>query len=302
MRRKKESKRPFVAGFAITVIVLFSILVGLLYIRPGITVNNLPTSIPQYSPLWGKFVPDGFLLFGFENYTAIRHYNSSYPTQYKTLLDIIDLNVSLKPAVISSVLTISFSAPNESVAFAFVNPGAFENFSSAFARVNDSGIRVGGDTMYFVRNSAQGSIQFGWIALIPADRGIAFATGTSDAKQAIQRCLQVNTGDAFVSNLNVRRMLYVANDSINHLAIGVQGFAGVIPLANSTMTVVDASHSQVVVRRILEFNSTSTALSQYNNVKQGYLASRQFDVYDSFVRTTEFRAISDVTGAVRLVE
>ena len=302
MRRKKESKKPFIAGFVITVVVLFSLFFGLLYIKPPVNVVSLPAKVPQYNSLWGKYVPANFALFGFENYTAIREYNSSYPTQYSTLLDILDLKVSLKSTAINAALTVSFSAPNESIAFAFVNSAAFSNFTDAFANANFAATTVGEDSMYYVRNDLNGQIQFGWLALIPADQGIAFAIGNTDAKTAIQNCLQVTPANALISRLNVRQMLYVANGTANHLAIGIQGFPGVIPSANNTMTVVDATGTQVVVSRILEFGSTSTAVSEYSSVKQDYLNSRQFQVYDSYVQATEYEALSDVTGAVRLVE
>lgn len=301
-RKKKESNRPFVVGFAVTVIVLLSVTAGFLYFRSSVSVENLPSSIPQYTPLWGKYIPQSFLLFGFENYTAIRHYNSSYPTQYSTLLNIIDLHVVLKAPAIESALSVSFASPNESIAFAFVNPGAFSNFTNAFAAAAPEAVPVGQSTMYFVRDLANGQVQFGWLALIPQDRGIAFAIGGNDAKTALQKCLEVTPSDSFVSDLNVRKMLYITNGSLGHLAIGVQAFPGVLPTANRTLTVVDVSGNHVIVRRVLEFNSTATALSEYNATRQSYLSSSQFAVYDSFVRATEFQAISDVVGAVRLVE
>jgi len=301
-RRKKESKKPFIAGFVITVLGLFGLFVFALSLRPVAVVNPLPTSFPQYTALWGRYVPASAELFGFENYTAIRVYNSSYPTQYSTLLDIINPHVSLKSTSITSALTVSFIQPNESIAFAFVNQGAFNNFTAAFAPVSYSAVTVGADTMYFVQDLYNGQPQFGWIALIPADRGIAFGLGTDSAKLAIQLCLQVEPSNALISKFNVRQMLYLANGTTNHLAIGLQGFAGVIPSANNTMTVVDASGGQVVVRRILEFNSSSIALAQYRTVQQDYLASRTVAIYDAYVRTMQYEALAGVSGAVRLVE
>jgi len=301
-RRRKESKKPFIAGFVITVLGLFGLFVFVLSMRPVAVVNPLPASVPQYTALWGKYVPASAQLFGFENYTAIRVYNSSYPTQYSTLVDIINPHVALKSTSITSALTVTFGQPNESVAFAFVNQKAFYNFTTAFAAVSYSAVPVGPDTMYFVQDLYNGQPQYGWIALVPADRGIAFGLGTSDAKLAVQLCLQVEPSNALISRLNVRQMLYVANGTANHLAIGLQGFAGVIPAANNTMTVVDASGSQVVVRRILEFSSTSMALAHYTTVEQDYLASRIVAVYDSYVRATQYETLAGLSGAVRLVE
>jgi hypothetical protein len=300
--RKKESKKAMAAGFGITVLALFGLFFGLVYFRPSVSVNHLPSTVPHYSTLWGRYVPADVSLFGFENYTAIRVYNSSYPIQYKVLLEIVNPKVSLDAPYIDSALTIAFEHPNESVAFAFVNQAAFNNFTTAFASVSFAAVHVGNDTMYNVQDLYSGQPQFGWLALIPADRGVAFALGASDAKEAVQLCLQVTPSNSLISKLDVRDMLYIANGTSNHLAIGVQAFPGVIPTANNTMTVVDASRSQVTVRRVLEFNSTSTAVADYGLVKQDYLASRAFTIYDPYVETTEYRDLSGVVSAVRLVE
>ncbi|MDG6909930.1 MAG: hypothetical protein JRN08_06140 [Nitrososphaerota archaeon] len=309
MGRKKESRKPVIIGFAVTVIILFSLFFGLVLIRPGVPVSTLPASIPRYSALWGTYVPASAQLFGWENYTAIREYNASYPTQYTVLLDILDVNLKLRPAAIDSVVTVSFAQPNESIAFAFVNQAAFNNFTSAFSGLSYTAVQAGNSTMYYVRDYSYGQTQYGWLALIPADRGIAFAVGGADAKQALLMTLTLKPSDAMINTMNVRQMLYVANGTAGHLALGIQNFAGVLPLANRTLTVIDSNGSQMEIRRVLEFNSTNTAVAQYGNVKQGYLNAHAFTVfgsalprYSSFVLATQFEAMSDLSGAVRLVE
>lgn len=301
-RKKKDSNRPFVAGFVITVALLSALFLGVLLTRPEVSVQHLPSTIPQYSTLWGKYVPDSFLLFGFENYSAIRQYNSTYPTQYSTLLNIIDLNVKLKAPAIDYAMTVSFASPNVSLSFVFVNQAAFTNFTTAFEQAAPEAVPVGLDTMYYVRNAASSGIVFGWIALVPADRGIVFAVGNLDAKTAVMRCLQVTSSDALISHLSVRQMLYITNGTADPLAIGVQGFSGVVAGANTTMTVVGVSGSQVLVQRVLQFNSTSSAVSDYKMVKQSYLSSYEFLVYDSFVQARQLEKLSSLTSAVRLVE
>jgi len=302
LRRKKESRKPVILGFSVTVAILFSLFFGIILLRPGIPIYTLPSSIPQYSALWGPYIPSNTQLFGWENYTAIRIYNSSYPTQYSVLLDMVDFNLKLRPAAINSVITVSFAQPNESISFAFVNQAAFNNFTTAVAPDSGTAVQAGSNTMYYVRNSYQGQIQFGWLGIIPAARGIAFAIGNSDAKQALLNCLTLKPANSLISEISVRRMLYVANGTAGHLALGVQQFAGVVPAANSTLTVVDHAGSQVEIRRVLEFNSTNTAVSQYDIVKRNYLGVHQFAVYSSFVLATEYEVISDLSGAVRLVE
>jgi hypothetical protein len=300
--RRKESRKPVILGFTVTVAILFSLLFGVILLRPGIPMTTIPSSVPQYSAVWGSYVPSSALLFGYENYTAIRQYNSSYPQQYSVLLDILDLNIKLRPAAINSALTVSFASPNESIAFAFVDKAAWNNFTDALSGFNSTAVRVGSDSMYYVQDDEDGNIQLGWLAMLPADRGIAFAVGNSDAEQALQMCLTLKPADALITQLNVRQMLYVANGTSGHLALGIQHFPGVLPSANNTLTVVDYKGSQVVVNRVLEFNSTNVAVAQYNDVKQSYLDAHSFEVYSSYVLATQYDPPSGLTGAVRLVE
>ncbi|HUH82413.1 MAG TPA: hypothetical protein VLX33_00885 [Nitrososphaerales archaeon] len=299
-KKKRESKKPFIAGFVVTIAVLVGGTIGLLYLNPPVPVNHIG-SVPEYSPMWAKYVPASAVQFGFENYTGIRLYNSSYPTQYKFLLDISDVGVELKSTSINSVLSVTLDKPNESVAFAFVNQGAWNNFTDAFSKVGFAVTVIGDNSLYYVRNAEQGQFQYGWIALIPGDRGIAFALGDTDAKSALSICLEVTQSDSWISTLNVRQMLYLVNGT-QHLAVGIQGFPGVLPEANNTLTAVDDTGSQVLIRRVLQFQNATMALQKYDLVRQDYLNSRQFGVYDSYVKATEYEAQNDLIGAVRLVE
>ena len=265
-------------------------------------MKSLPSSVPQYSAIWGTYVPNDALLFGFENYTAIHQYNASYPKQYTILINIPELGLRLRPAAIDSVLTVSFAVPNESIAFAFVNQAAFDNFTSALTGYSSARVPAGNNSMYYVQDLQSGNLVFGWLGIMPADRGIAFAIGSSDAKQALMNCLALSPANEMIAQLNIRQMLYVANGTAGHLAIGIQHFRGVLPAANSTLTAVNVAGSRVQINRVLQFNSSDTAVSQYDNVKKSYLNAHAFAVYSSFVLATEYEALSDVSGAVRLVE
>jgi hypothetical protein len=303
LRRKKQSSRRSVAfGFIVTVAVLFGLFFGLIALRPTITVNHLPSSIPVYSSFWGNFVPSDALQSWYENYTAIRLYNSSYPTQYSTLLSVTQPKVSLGAGAIESVLSVTLTQPNESVAFAFVNQQAFNNFTTAFSQLSYEAVSVGPNTMYgLIQNEFQGQAQTGWIALIPQYRGIAFAVGSSDAKQALQTCLQVQSSNSIMSKMNVRQMFYIANGTGGHLAIGIQAFPGVIQAGNNTMTIIGVSDGSTVVDHIIEFNSTSTAISEYSMAQTDYRGSA-FTVYDSYIQAKELQSVSKVAQDVRLVE
>lgn len=305
LKRKKESKKSVAFGFFVTVAILFGVFFGLVLARPGVTVNHLPSEVPAYTSLWGNFVPDNMVQFWFENYTAIRVYNSSYPYQFSDLLSLTKPIINLPSTSIYYSMSVTLAQPNASIAIAFVDPQAFYNFTTAFSSASSLGVtpvQVGSDTLYgLVQNDYEGSLQEGWLAVIPAYHAIAFAIGSNDAQQALEICLKVTPSSSILSRSDVRDMLYIAN-STSHLAIGLQGFPGVIPSGSSTMTVVDVSGGSAVVSRIIEFNSTSTAVSQYSLVKTDYRSAVNFKVYDSFIQATEYQSVSSLGGDVGLVE
>ena len=279
MPKKKASRKPIAVGFAVTVVALSVFTFALLYNRPGVPVTHVSSQAPEYSPMWGAYVPSGAIQFGFENYSAIRSYNSSYPTQYEFLLNIVDVGASLKKTSIDSVLSVTFEKPNASAVFAFVNKGAWANFTNAFAKAGVAATMVGRDSLFYVRNSEQGQFQYGWIALAPKDHAIGFALGDVDAKTALTECLQTTPSTSSLSRLDIRQMLSLVNGT-DHLAVGLQGIPGVIPAANDTLTVVDDSGTQVLIHRVLEFRNSTLAVQLYNVVKQDYLDSRVFAVFD----------------------
>ena len=305
-KRRKESRWPIALGFFITVAVLSGVFLGFVLLRPAVTVNHLPSEVPASDSLWGRFVPDNMVQFWFENYTGIREYNASYPVQFSDLLSLTAPAISLPSTSIYYSMSVTLAQPNESIAIAFVDPQTFNNFTSVFSSASPlriTAVPVGPNTLYGpVQNNYEGNLQNGWLALIPAYHGIAFAIGSNDAKQALQTCLQVTTSDSILSRNDVRDMLYIANDTAGHLAIGLQGFPGVIPSGSTTMTVVGVSGGTTVVSRIIEFNSTSTAVTQYPHVETDYRSSTAFKVYVSFVRATQYESVSSLAIYVRLVE
>lgn len=303
MRGGKQSRKPMVISFSVTVLLLAGIALGLTLSRPTVTVLHLPQTLPTYEATWARYVPANSLLFGFENYTLIRQYNSSYPF-YGTLLNLPDVRLTLPARTIEAILTIVLETPNATVDIAFVTPRAFTNFSNAFANYEYSAVQQGQNTMYYVRDLTKGSLQFGWIALAPSDRAIAFSLGSEVAKEAIQEVLGVQQGSvvSVIDRQDVRGMLYVANGTSGHLALGLQNFPGVIRSGIATFTVVNAVGPQLEVSRIVEFNSTGVAVAQWTSVRSAYLYATKFVVFDTLVQATEFHPLSKTAEYVRLVE
>jgi hypothetical protein len=291
-----------VIGFVITLLVLGSVAVGLFLARPTVQVRSLPASVPEYSAVWARYVPSSALLFGYENYTAIRRF-TTYPV-FGTLLDLPDLGVELTGQGMVGVLTIVLSTPNASVDMAFVNDAAFRNFTTALAPHNASAVIEGGNRMYYVRNYFGGQFQFGWLAIIPSDKAVAFSLGSNDAEAALIEVFGVQAGTvkSVITRPDVRRMLYIVNGTGIHLSIGLQDFAGVVRTSNATLTAVDSSSTLVQVARVVEFNSSQAAVNDWTDVRSAFLNAHGFTVYDSFVEAVELGQVSNIVQYVRLVE
>lgn len=303
MRKRKQSNRSVAFGFALTVIVLSGVALGLIFTRPSIQVVHLPEAVPEYTAVWARYVPSNALLFGYENYTSVRNY-VAYPF-FNSLLDIPELKLELAGSAMLGILTIALSTPNASVDIAFVNDQAFSDFSNAFSSLSYAAVREGNNSLYYVRNYANTTgFQFGWLAIIPSDKAIAFSIGSTAAEDGVIECLQVQQGLAtsVISRLDVRQMLYLVNGTGGHLSLGLQDFPGVVKDGAITLTVVDSSGSSVQVRRVIEFNSSQAAVNDWTEVRSAYLNAHQFTVYDSYVEAVEVGSMSDITSYVRLVE
>jgi hypothetical protein len=300
---RKQSNAPFVVGFVVVLVALVALVGGLIYFRGGIDQRSLPSNPPEYRAVWANYVPSDVKLFGFENYSLIHEYNSTFPL-FETFLFFPDAGASVQVADIGAILTMVLKTPNETVDMAFLNPTGFSTFASKFASYNASAVIDGDNSMYYMRRFLNGTYTYGWLAIIPQDRAVAFAIGSTEAQSAIKVCLSVQQGhtESIISTLQMRQILYIAGGTDGHLSIGLQNFQGVITGAPSTATVVDAVGSQVEMRRIVQFNSTSEALSGVADVKHNFLSASTVVDYQSFVLETEYHPISQLVTYVRFVE
>jgi hypothetical protein len=299
---RSQSHKPFVVGFVVVLVALVALVGGLILFRGGVEQRSLPSNPPNYSAVWANYVPSDVKLFGFENYTLIHEYNSTYP-RFDTFLYFPDAGAGVKVADMGAVLTMVLANPNETVDMAFMNPTGFSAFASNFS-IGGPGVMDGDNSLYYARRYLNGTYTYGWLAIIPQDRAIAFAIGDAEAKSAIQVCLSVQQGhtESIISTLQMRQILYIAGGTGGHLSIGLQNFQGVVTGAPSTATVVDAVGSQVEMRRIVQFNSTGEALSGVADVKHNFLSASTVVDYQSFVLETEYHPISQLVTYVRFVE
>ena len=300
---KKKKPRTVAYSFFATFIILALVTFSVFLYRAPVEVVHLPSNLPNYHSLWGKYVPDNVVLFGFENYSKIREQNSSYPL-YGKLLDLVEPRISLNGSDISYFLTIVFETPNKTLDIAFVQKPTFQLFSDTLSKESSFSAKEGDSDLYFVRNRVQQGFEVGWLALIPNDFAVAYARGTSDARSAISVSLSVLNGtrSSVITRTDVDQMLYILNGPDGHLAVGFQNFPGVVRSGEMTFLAVDALGQSAQVLSVVKFSGPDVALSQYGSVKSAYLSATKFTVYDSYVLAVETGPISKITQFVRLVE
>jgi len=304
LKRRKRGQRTFAVSFAVVLGALIIGSVSLIYLSGQVTVNHIPSQIPQYVADWGKYVPSSFLQMGLENFTFSRSINSSVPPAgYALQLIAPDENVSSSD--VRLLLTVTLAEPNQTVDIAFLNPTAFASVNSSLqAREAYSNMTAGG-RIYFVgaRMNAT-TIEFGWLAPVAKDSAIAFGIGYETAQSAVEEILATVDGKApsILALPNIDRVLYLAGGPTNHVAIGFLNFAGVVRTSNLTATVIDLAGTSLSVSNIVGFNSTQTAVSQYGYVKSVYQEYHEFSVYDEYVKVYGTLPTSQLEEAIRMVE
>lgn len=301
MNRRKRS-RAFLYSFVITIAALTS-LFGFFYSSSlGPQRSSLPENIPSYDTLWGRYTPSNVLSVSFENLTMLHAINSSLPPE-KVILHVISPEILLNNSEVRAIASITLVSPNATVDVAFVRKPTFERFSQLLAKGGQSPTNFGDSTLYEVQVNPGTNAQPGWVAVVPRDNAIAFSAGTADARSAIIELLNVLYGDSpsILSRADVTRMLYTVGGGGGHLGIQVQNFPGVVRTGEATLVSVDSVGGSVQVSYVVEFVDSKTAMAQYGAVKSAYLSSRQFTIYDNFVKAVEYQPISAVEGAIRLV-
>ena len=132
-RSRKKGNRAFVISFALVFGVLAVSSAALIYSSSQIPVNHLPSKIPAYSALWAKYVPADYLQMGFENYSMTRSVDPSVPPA-TTALRLINPDINVSSSQITSLLTVTLSAPNATVEVAFLNKEFYDSLSATHTK------------------------------------------------------------------------------------------------------------------------------------------------------------------------
>lgn len=303
--RKYRRSRVFLISFIGTIALLSSSLAYLYYsvnVSQGIEKIELPSPVPSYSSVWGKYVPYDALQVSFENLTRIREFNSSIPP-INNVLQIVSPSISITTQDISAIESVVLSNPNVTLDILFIKRDRFASILQEFKKEGQFPVKIWDATLYYVTRELSTGRELGWLGVIPLDSAIAFSSGSYDAKKAISISLAVanKTIDSIISREEVKEMLYTVGGADNHLAIGIQNFAGVVRTSEMTITAVDIIKGNVRISYIVHFRNQEYAYSQISYVKSVYLSARIFKLYGSNILAIEEQPLSKLEASVRLV-
>ena len=290
-------------SFVVVLLLLTGGTAALYYFSSQIPVNHLPTTIPEYSAPWGRYVPADFVQVAFQNFTLSRAINSSIPAD-NTILQLFNPDFTVQTHQLNAIESVTLSRPNQTVDIAFLAPSVYSLFNNTlFAKANYtasySGIRL-----YFVGNRFNSTaVEFGWIAPVAEDHAVVYSIGYGPAQTAVEKVLATVVGDipSVLSLEWVDREVYIVNGTSGHIALGFENFPGIVRTSNLTGIFVDPAGAHLAVSNIVGFNSTSFAVSQYGYVKSVYRTFTSFRVYDAFVKVSLVWPASNLEEAIRLV-
>jgi hypothetical protein len=308
MPRKKSKRGSVALGFVVTVGVLSLFTLVLLESNraPSVTVEQMPDKVPSYSGLLQQYAPSDALQVSFDNLTAIRAINQSVITNQQ-FFELDQPKVSMNTTAIGWRLTIGLTIPNATVTIVTLDPGTFSSVAASLAVAGNTDAvpteKAGNLTLYAVAGTQAGEVSAYWLTVIPEQRALLYSPGANDAFQAVQSILKVYHGSApsILSQTGFDRMLYTVNGTENHLALGIQNFAGSVQSGNATVIAVDASQTSALINYVVRFADANQASSQVGAVKAAYISADQFFQYGEMVKAVEAQPISQLKIAVGLV-
>lgn len=301
MLRKRKNTRLFATSFFAVFIGLFLFVGYLYYLSSSVPVYHLPETLPVYSTVWSKYVPDGILQLTYRNLTYLREINAS-ALNVVSLLELRSPRLNISSSYVDTLMTVVFSSPNATVEVAFLRHENSSYVFNAFKSVQPSTVQ-GDASLYFTQVVSNRSLVKGWVMTIPKEDLFAFSEGSSDAYTALSLILHARNGTIsnILEDINLRKMFYIVGGALNHLAFTFQNFPGLIRTGNMTLQVVNADTYNVKTYYVVGFASSDYAMSQLGYFRQQYFTSQSFSVYDNFLLATKIQPISQLASAFRAV-
>jgi hypothetical protein len=303
VKRRRRNGRLFAISFALTLVVLIGLVAALLLAPPSSTIpaRKLPAALPSYPTAWARYVPSDILSVSVINYSLVRQLNSS-AVPSDNLLDLLNPTENITAAMVNGLVIVSFSTPNATASIIYLTKASFLQIATPLEQTYSQYL-TGKPAFYYASAKVGNQSQNGWLVLVPSNNIVAFAFGTSHAKQAINLCLEAANGTTsdLLQTTNIRQVLYILNGTENHLSFSIQKFPGLVSTGNLTALSVDYSGSSIHVSYVVGFRDASTAKSQESYMRDSYLSATTFAQYDQYLMALEYEPFSQLQFAIRLV-
>ena len=303
MKRKKGKNRTKISFLATILVLSLAAIIGYAY---SFRVPNysIPSNLPQYSGLVGRYAPANSLQVTFANYSAIRAINSSAVPD-RQLVNLVEPAVTVHYSAVEARVMVTLLNPTQHInntgTAALLDPGAYSNISRVLGGSNLVPDQEQGLALYNVSDSSNGRTKAEWLTLVPGASTVVFAEGGADAKAVILRMLSVWHGSSpsILAVQNVTRMLYPIDGTV-HLALSIQNFTGEVLTSEGGVVAADFSNQQVQLTHVVRFGSSSIASSQVKQVQAVYRFASDFSTWEEDVKAVQTYAASNLEGAVAL--
>ena len=302
--RRKKGKNRVKISFAVTVLVLVGITGVAYYFSFRVPSYSIPSNLPQYTGLVGKYAPADSLQVNYENLTGVRSHNAS-AVPNRQLVNLLEPVVTVHMNAVQQQVEVTVLntqlAINSTATAAVVNTGAYSNLTKALATSGLTPDEEQGFSFYRVNDSSNGRTKTEWLTLNPEGSSVLFAEGGPDAKTVILKMLSVwqGTSPSVLSVQNITRLLYPV-DGTSHLAFSIQNFTGEVLTSRMGLVSVDVVGQQVQLTHVVRFSSSGVASSEVGQVQAVYRFARDFSLYEENVKAVQDFAFGSLQEAVAL--
>ena len=307
MKRRKSKNRVKVS-FAATVLVLVTITAIAYTLSFRIPSYSVPSNLPPYGGLIGRYAPADSLQVSYDNLTAVRAINGSAILDTQ-LMNLVKPGVTIhydavEAQVLVTILNTALNINSTGTA-AVLSPGAYSNLSRALTTSTLVPDQEMGYYLYQVNDSSNGRTKTEVMALNPAGSSVVFAevnaTESAGAKTVVLRMLSVfdGTSPSILSDQNVTRLLYPVNGT-DHLALAIQNFTGEVQTSSMGVVAVDVANQEVQLTHVVRFTSSGQASSQVGEVKAVYKFATDFSQWDESIKAVQSLSMTNLEEAVDL--
>jgi len=302
--RRRKSKNKVKISFVGTILVLTTVALIAYSFSFRIPSYSIPTNLPPYGGLIGKYAPFDSLQVSFANLTAIRGENSS-AVPNKQVVNLVNPGVIVRTAGVESQVLVTLldiaSGINNTATVAVLANGPFSNLSQGLAHSNLVPDQVGSFSLYHLNDSSNGRTKGELMALVPRDSSVVFVENAADAKATMLRVLSVREGQvpSILTVQNMTRMLYSVGGT-NHLAISIQNFPGEVLTSRMGLLTVDATGGSVQLTHVVQFASPVYAGSQVSRVQAVYRFASDYSQWEECVKAVETLHFSNLQGTIHL--